>query len=425
VKATLDKLGVAVNWEKSKEGWQPRQQAHWIGIDIDTQRGLYTIPPRQMEKLKGELDSFLAFALKGQPVWGRAAAKMAGRIICWHQALGPAMLLTRELYTSMATLHGDYNGRFTLSQQALADLRWLRDSIEGWNGRSIWRISRLLPVKISTDASGHTWFAVLSPGTPEQLDFRGSIPEEDRRRSSAYRETLAIERFIHLRGPERLRGCNLQIRLDALTVAGALTRGSTSARELWPLLSRVLRLALRHGFEISTTWIPRELNRLADAGTRHEADPGDWRASAEVLRQARTLWPELLEAASAVDRFAGVEGAHALPRYNTRFYDQGAEAYDCYTQDWSGAANWLVPPFSQVGRALQHLAETGGEAVLVYPEWPSQPWWPMLRPLVLGQPQRLPASFFSAGPSGVLEPSGHVMLMARLHAARPRPAVAG
>jgi hypothetical protein len=94
-----------------------------------------------------------------------------------------------------------------------------------------------------------------------------------------------------------------------------------------------------------------------------------------------------------------------VERFNSRMFDPEAEAVNCFSQDWAGENNWAVPPFSLIGRVLQHVAECAAWATVVVPEWPAQEWWPLLMSLTV---DRLMLSegraAFQPGRSGFVEP---------------------
>ena len=58
-----------------------------------------------------------------------------------------------------------------------------------------------------------------------------------------------------------------------------------------------------------------------------------------------------------------------LPRFNSRFYQPGAEAVDAFMQTWDFENNWLVPPVSQIAKVITHLRLCKAEGTLVIPMW--------------------------------------------------------
>ena len=101
-------------------------------------------------------------------------------------------------------------------------------------------------------------------------------------------------------------------------------------------------------------------------------DVDDWVISDSFFKSIIDRWGPL-----AIDCFASYYNAK-LPRFSSRFWNPGAEAIDAFAQDWSANNISLVPPVSLIPQALSHLRICTGNGVLVFPWWPSSPFWPLL-----------------------------------------------
>jgi hypothetical protein len=266
-------------------------------------------------------------------------------------------------------------------------------------------------LRLRTDASGLFWAAILDANEQlgewqvpmPELPLRGALSEEQKRQSSTFRELLAVLRALQLLAP-RLASQAVLLQSDSSGGVAALVKGRSASPLCWPLVRDISRLCLQFSIELLPTWVPREQNTLADSHTRVEADPGDWLLDSRAFALAQRTWPGLLEGPAAVDRFASMTVPSPLGRFNTRYYHPMAEAINCYTQRWEGTVSWMVPPFSQVGRALRHLEEAAARGVLVFPDWPSAPWWPLLLALRVGDSIPVPLAWVRAGEAGNPEP---------------------
>ena len=49
-----------------------------------------------------------------------------------------------------------------------------------------------------------------------------------------------------------------------------------------------------------------------------------------------------------------------------------------------------TPPFSMINAILQKVRLERATITIVVPEWPAQPWWPILHRLLVREPVRLP-----------------------------------
>ena len=92
---------------------------------------------------------------------------------------------------------------------------------------------------------------------------------------------------------------------------------------------------------------------------------------------------EYLQFVPTVDCFADNNNKKTV-RFNSRFYHQNTEAVDCFTQDWAGEGNWVVPPIYLINRAIEYAALCKAEMVLVCPIWKSATFWPTIQRLLQG-----------------------------------------
>ena len=56
---------------------------------------------------------------------------------------------------------------------------------------------------------------------------------------------------------------------------------------------------------------------------------------------------------------------------------------NAFNYDWSEDAGYANPPWSLITRVLRKLCSEGARVILVFPEWPNAPWYPIVRELEL------------------------------------------
>ena len=56
-----------------------------------------------------------------------------------------------------------------------------------------------------------------------------------------------------------------------------------------------------------------------------------------------------------------------LSRYNSIFYQPGAEVVDAFTQNWECENNWILPSVSQISRVITHIRAYKTVGTLVIP----------------------------------------------------------
>ena len=72
------------------------------------------------------------------------------------------------------------------------------------------------------------------------------------------------------------------------------------------------------------------------------------------------------------------------------YVDPRAWAIDAFALDWSNMFFYAFPPFSVIPQVLQKLDAAQAQAILIVPNWPTQPWYPTLTKLLIQRPILLP-----------------------------------
>ena len=117
--------------------------------------------------------------------------------------------------------------------------------------------------------------------------------------------------------------------------------------------------------------IPRDSDHQADSLSRI-FDFGDYSLNDDVFHML-----DCKQAPHTVDRFAGSYNAK-LSRFNSRFYQHGAEAMDTFAQNWEGENSWVHPPVSRISRVITHMIACKAVGTLVIPTWKSSYFWILL-----------------------------------------------
>ena len=139
--------------------------------------------------------------------------------------------------------------------------------------------------------------------------------------------------------------------------------------ELQQLALDIFKCILNNNIRLEPEWVPREENQLADSLSR-VIDHDDWGVNPGIFAWLDSLWGP-----HTVDRFANINSHNALIIwFNSRFWDNGTEAIDAFTVDWSGENNWLCPPVHLVCRVLQHAKVCHSIGTLIVPAWKSAPF---------------------------------------------------
>ena len=160
--------------------------------------------------------------------------------------------------------------------------------------------------------------------------------------------------------------------------------GMTS--ELMDGLARLIwQWCLDRQIFLSAVHIPGTENVVADFYSRNFSDSTEWTLKQDIFeRLCRQYFvPD-------IDLFASRMN-NQLDTFATWFPEPDAEFVNAFSQSWDEFEPYLFPPFNLVGRVLNKLVQDKvDQALLVFPFWPSQAWFPLLLESLCSFPTRLP-----------------------------------
>jgi hypothetical protein len=181
-----------------------------------------------------------------------------------------------------------------------------------------------------------------------------------------------------------MSSCTIHVRTDNLTALSYLRRRVGRMRHLNRIMLPLLKLLKTRHIFITAEHLAGILNTLADRLSRirpQVRDPSGWCLRSPLF----TLIQEFFQEKITLDLFASPQ-ANLLPRFGSRVRtDKG-----CLGTAWDliGRMNqeftWVHPPFNLILDFLQQFREIKGAwCLLVYPDWQSSPWFPILTRLLI------------------------------------------
>ncbi|KAL7288497.1 hypothetical protein TKK_0017462 [Trichogramma kaykai] len=66
--------------------------------------------------------------------------------------------------------------------------------------------------------------------------------------------------------------------------------------------------------------------------------------------------------------------------------DPNSVVVDAFTCPWTNLSFYAFPPFSIILKVLRKIKRENAEGILVVPDWPSQPWFPLFNSLISSEP---------------------------------------
>lgn len=136
---------------------------------------------------------------------------------------------------------------------------------------------------------------------------------------------------------------------------------------------------------LSISHLPGKLNTEADKASREfHSSNTEWSLDQTAFNELKSKLGE-----PDIDMFASRLN-HKTTHYIAWRPDPGAVAIDAVTIDWSHYnLIYCFPPFSLIGKVLQFIQESKTTAILVYPHWPTQFWYPLLLQLMKSPPVKI------------------------------------
>ena len=393
IEQDMNRLGLIR--EESKGHWEPTQSLEFLGLILDTESALVRIPQDKLMTLK----ELLPLVIQNSTLSARTMAKIAGKIICLSLAFSPARIYTRELYKLVDAanrMKWEWNHQLQLTAQVKNDAQWLLDNLDRFNGRSAWKPS--LVQVLNTDASMTGWGATLNQGERAGGNWTTNWEMKGMNQHISRKELMAV--YLGLKTFQReLQGKSVILRVDNQNVQSYMENGGGKLQDMVQLVRKIWNLTVAWDISIyKTEWLSSEENHIADQESRI-TDHNEWTVAATVFRRINQLWGPF-----SIDRFASHLN-HKTTRFNSWRLCPGTEAVDCFTQDWKGENNFVVPPLNLIHRVINHIQETRAFGVLIVPVWESQAWWPQLMEIMTSCIKLPPAeSAFLPGPSQQVEP---------------------
>jgi hypothetical protein len=401
---TFEAAGLTINREKSTLDFVTRLEH--LGIIVNMTSGQFEVPEKRWDTFQAIIRQILT-SKRTHVKW---VAQVAGHAISMSLALGGVTrLFTRHCYylTSTYPNHAWVRPSQGLQQELQFWLGMRRTRFTG----PIWPGVQTFNCKVNTDAGKMSWGAVM-----EGKKAQGFFDLKTRATSSTLRELLAVWHTLRAFSTD-IAGKRVQLLCDNQSLERVIPYGSMKP-DIQKVAANIFWLLADLKTNLVVSWVPRELNKEADAMTRW-FDHDDWQLNHKHFALAEQLWGP-----HSIDRFAGHLN-NLLPQFNSLHHCPGTNGVNAMSQnDWSRHNNWCNPPFTMIPELLKILELHKAAATVVVPFWTSRPWWPMLivskdtfQPFVLGCKELdRSVDLFRPGPSqgnaaGVGAPKWRVLIL--------------
>ncbi|KAG6456482.1 hypothetical protein O3G_MSEX009753 [Manduca sexta] len=368
VKETLNLLkclGFVINYDKSN--LTPRHTCKFLGFNYDAISLNLCLPPDKRSKIMGLIIKFSKLPLCSI----REFSQLIGVLISACPAVKYGWMYTKILeqqkYLSLLK-YGNYDTKITPSKVILKDLHW-------WS-RNIQTTVNFIrqpnyDIEIYTDASRSGWGAVSNDAKRS-----GRWKDTEKIHHINYLELMAA--FLGLKSfANELRNCAILLRIDNTTAISYINRmGGVQHAHLNNLARSLWQWCEQRNIWIFASYVNTKENK-ADAASRAVNPDTEWSLSDNAFKDIIRHF-----GLPKIDLFASRENAKC-PKFVSWKQDPDAVAVDAFTLNWNLDYFYAFPPFSLILRCLRKIIDDEANGILVYPYWPSQPWFPLLQNLIV------------------------------------------
>lgn len=364
-------LGFLINNEKSRK--VPSQRVNYLGFTLDSRNLSIELTERRKTEISAAITCFIR---KKRPSIEEFAS-IIGKIVATCQASTYGWLYTklleREKTLLLRTHHYNYKSLVTISDEALVDLKWWKDNI----GKNYKRLNKITSYHktIYTDASKTGWGA-----TDGCNKAWGHWNESEISYHINYLELLAIKKALLQLSPND-SNINILLRVDNTTAIAYINKmGGVQYLNLLKLSRSIWRWAESRQIFLFASYIKSKDNTVADSLSRIQNLDTEWALTKATFTQVvqRFGYPE-------VDLFASYCNAKC-EIYVSRYPEQQAFQIDAFTINWKNFFFYAFPPFSIVLKTLRKIEEDGARGIIIVPDWPNQPWYPLFHKMLIQDP---------------------------------------
>jgi len=391
-----------------KSIFSPTRQLSILGMDVTTVAtdpefpGQYfvcfSVPQKRLDKLQAAATKLFSAAVPTK----RQIAAVAGLLLSCKTGAPLSPLFVRSLYDNLKT-GNDWDQSVVLTAAAVADLRWVVDSMPKYNGRKLKKPLRQHGLLIDVDSSDFSHAArVFNLETGAHLgDLIAQFPPELQGSSSLLREAtgihqLASQAFAQFSKSLMHSYLRIHIRNDNQGAVSNFQKMKAGSLELLSPVHNFYNLCMEHDVQATFEWLPRTTAEIqAVDGLSKLTDTTDFYIPKKILYEiVKRDFPlnnslavhaaQQLQRSSwgspTVDVLASASNKKA-PIFFSKGHDVGAAAVDGYSQPWpvyQGGIRqlyWIFAgPVSDQQLAIRKLMEEKCDAIFIVPSRSRQPW---------------------------------------------------
>lgn len=301
-------------------------------------------------------------------------SSIIGKLIAACPAVDYGWLYTKRLeafkQTCLIANNYNFSSKVLIPQYSLEDLSWWDKNVQNSVGTIK---STKFGFTIFTDASNTGWGAKSG-----DCKIYGFWDEIQKSYHINYKELLAIKLAI-LKIGELPENCSVLLRVDNTTAISYINKmGSTRYPKYNKLAREIWQQVERKKIFLFVTYINTKDNIEADSLPRISNDDTEWELCPRAYELVISTFgcPE-------IDLFANTNNKKC-DKYVSWYPDGKAYAIDAFTLEWSYYF-YAFSPFSIILRTLSKIKKEQTTGIVIVPDWPSQPWYLLLKSLTIDE----------------------------------------
>ncbi|XP_013393362.1 uncharacterized protein LOC106161058 [Lingula anatina] len=272
---------------------------------------------------------------------------------------------------------GNFDSCMNLSQTSMNDLLWWIAHVESAETRLI----RSDPeFELYTDSSGQAWGAHR-----KDTDIKAGGPWTASE-SSQHINVLEIKACLF--GLQALcnecRDIHIRLLVDNTTaVTYVKNMGGSHSLQCNEVARDIWQWAINRNIWLTVAHVPGVANVIADRESRKKyQSETEWMLNPIVFRKLASEFTFTAD----IDLFAS-----RLNKQIDKFVSWNPEpecvGVDAFTMNWRHLNGYIFCPFSVIPRVLQQMSSQQAEALVILPNWPTQPWFPTAMRMLVDKPR--------------------------------------
>lgn len=359
----LKRLGFVIS---QKSDLNPKQEMEFLGLVFNSIRMDISLPER---KKKGLLKVGTKLMTESC-VSIRYLAEFIGSLVAATPGVKMAQLFTRQLeHDKQVALNengGDYAAKIIISKESRQDIEWWVNNINVPNPIKLDQYD----TTIFTDSSTEAWGASC-----DGIEIGGSWSISERKLHINSLELMAVQNALRYYLSNKTN-MSVLLRVDNKTAIAYINKqGGCRSTTLHAVAKEILLWCYERNLNITATYIRSKDNHIADRISRGTLYNSEWCLTSKYFDRIVTTFgmPE-------IDLFASELNSKCTKFYSL-FPERGSVGVDAFTCVWDGNVAYAFPPFSLLPRVLQKIKISRAKVILVAPNWPGQPWFPVYHSL--------------------------------------------